>query len=51
MTICIIPEFAREGMGICQSWLQGGTHNETTTDKRTRLDESPPWGPSGPAPF
>ena len=51
MTIWIIPESDREGMGICQSCLQGGINNETTTDKRTRLDESPPWGPLGPAPF
>ena len=41
MTIWIIPESDREGRVVCQIWLQGGRHNETPTDKRTRPDESP----------
>ena len=31
-----MPEFDREGRAVCQFWLQGGKHNETPTDKRTR---------------
>ena len=48
MTIWIIPESDREGRAVCQIWLQGGIHNETPTDKKTRLDESPPGGPLAP---
>ena len=50
MTIWIIPESDREGRAVCQIWLQGGIHNETPTDKKTRLDESPPGGPLAPPP-
>ena len=41
MTIWIIPESESGGRAVCQFWLQGGIHNETPTDKRTGLDESP----------
>ena len=39
MTVWIMPEFDREGMAVCQFWLQGGKHNVTPTDKNTS-DES-----------
>ena len=50
MTLWILPEFNREGRAVCQFWLQGGKHNETPTDKRTRRQESP-WGPKDPPTF
>ena len=33
MTLGIIPESDRKGRAVCQSWLQGGKHNVTPTDK------------------
>ena len=33
MTIGIIPESDRKGRAVCQSWLPGGIHNATPTDK------------------
>ena len=33
MTFGIIPESDREGRAVCQSWLPGGKHNVTPTDK------------------
>ena len=42
MTIGIIPESDRKGRAVCQSWLPGGKHNVTPTDK-IPSDESP-WG-------
>ena len=33
MTIGIIPESDRKGRAVCQSWLPGGKHNVTPTDK------------------
>ena len=44
-----MPEFDREGRVVCQFWLQGGKHNETPTDKRTRPLRAP-LGTSGPPP-
>ena len=44
MTLGIIPESDREGRAVCQSWLQGGKHNVTPTDKNSVSRESP-WGP------
>ena len=41
MTVGIIPESDREGRAVCQSWLQGGKHNVTATDKNPS-DESHP---------
>ena len=41
-----MPEFDREGRAVCQFWLQGGKHNETPTDKRTRPSRAP-LGTSG----
>ena len=44
MTIWFIPlvlESDREGRAVCQIWLQGGIHNETPTDKKSRRDKSP----------
>ena len=39
MTVGIIPESDREGRAVCQSWLPGGKHNVTPTD-RIPSDES-----------
>ena len=39
MTIGIIPESDRKGRAVCQSWLPGGKHNVTPTDKNLS-DES-----------
>ena len=39
MTIGIIPESNRKGRAVCQSWLPGGKHNVTPTDKNPS-DES-----------
>ena len=39
MTIGIIPESDRKGRAVCQSWLPGGKHNVTPTDKNPS-DES-----------
>ena len=50
MTLGIIPESDREGRAVCQSWLQGGKHNVTPTDKNSVIRESP-WGPPDPPPF
>ena len=44
MTLWIMPEIDREGRTVCQFWLQGGKHNETPTDKRTRPSRAV-WGP------
>ena len=33
MTFGIISESDREGRAVCQSWLPGGKHNVTPTDK------------------
>ena len=33
MTFWIMPEFDRDGWGVCLFWLQGGKDNETPTDK------------------
>ena len=41
MTLGIIPESNRKGRAVCQSWLQGGKHNVTPTDKNPS-DESHP---------
>ena len=50
MTLEIIPESDRKGRAVCQSWLQGGKHNVTPTDKISVRRESP-WGPPDPPPF
>ena len=47
MTVGIIPESDREGRAVCQSWLPGGKHNATSTDRRSIRRESP-WGPPDP---
>ena len=47
MTLGIIPESDRKGRAVCQSWLQGGKHNVTPTDKNPS-DESHPRGPPDP---
>ena len=39
MTVGFIPESDREGRAVCQSWLPGGKHNVTPTD-RIPSDES-----------
>ena len=49
MTLWIMPEFDREGRGVCQFWLQGGKHNATPTEKTTRPSRTP-LGTSGPPP-
>ena len=53
MTIGIIPESDRKGRAVCQSWLPGGKHNVTPTDKNPS-DEchlgdllTPPFGKEG----
>ena len=43
MTFGIISESDREGRAVCQSWLPGGKHNVTPTDKDSVRRESP-WG-------
>ena len=35
MTVGIIPESDREGKAVCQSWLPGGKHNVTPTDRKS----------------
>ena len=40
MTFGIISESDREGRAVCQSWLPGGKHNVTPTDKKKTSDES-----------
>ena len=47
MTFGIISESDREGRAVCQSWLPGGKHNVTPTDKNSVRRESP-WGPPDP---
>ena len=44
MTIWIMPEFDREGWAVCLFWLQGGKHNETPTDKKTKRMPGPVTG-------
>ena len=39
MTVGIMPVSDRKGREVCQSWLQGGKHNVTPTDKNPS-DES-----------
>ena len=50
MTIGIIPESDRKGRAVCQSWLPGGKHNVTPTDRISVRRESP-WGLPDPPPF
>ena len=50
MTFGIISESDREGRAVCQSWLPGGKHNVTPTDKNSVRRESP-WVPPDPPPF
>ena len=50
MTVDIIPESDRKGRAVCQSWLPGGKHNVTPTDRNSVRRESP-WGLPGPPPF
>ena len=50
MTLGIIPESDRKGRAVCQSYLQGGKHNVTPTDKNSVRQESP-WGPPDPPPL
>ena len=50
MTIGIIPESNRKGRAVCQSWLPGGKHNVTPTDKNSVRRESP-RGPPDPLLF
>ena len=51
MTVGIISESDREGRAVFQSWLPGGKHNVTPTDKNSVRRESP-WGlPDPPPPF
>ena len=46
MTIGIIPD--RKGRAVCQSWLPGGKHNVTPTDKYLGdLLTQPPFGKEG----
>ena len=47
MTFGIISESDREGRAVCQSWLPGGKHNVTPTDK-ILSDDSHPWGDPDP---
>ena len=44
-----MPEFDRDGRVVSQFWLQGGKHNATPTDKRTRPSRAPLMS-SGPPP-
>ena len=41
MTVGIISESDRKGRAVCQSWLPGGKHNVTPTDKNSVRRESP----------
>ena len=41
MTIGIMPESTEKGRAVCQSWLRGGKHNVTPTNKNLS-DESHP---------
>ena len=50
MTTGIISESDRKGRAVCQSWLPGGKHNVTPTDKNSVRRESP-WGLPDPPPF
>ena len=50
MTIGIIPETDRKGRAVCQSWLPGGKHNVTPTDRNSVRRESP-WGLPDPPLF
>ena len=50
MTIGIISESDRKGRAVCQSWLPGGKHNVTPTDKISVRRESP-WGLPDPPLF
>ena len=50
MTVGIIPESDRERRAVCQSWLPGGKHNVTPTDKNSVRRESP-WGLPDPPLF
>ena len=50
MTFGIISESDREGRAVCQSWLPGGKHNVTPTDKNSVRRESPRRAPD-PPPF
>ena len=43
MTFGIISESDRKGRAVCQSWLPGGKHNVTPTDRNSVRRESP-WG-------
>ena len=43
MTVGIISESDRKGRAVCQSWLPGGKHNVTPTDRKSVRRESP-WG-------
>ena len=47
MTIGIIPESDRKGRAVCQSWLPGGKHNVTPTDKNS-VRRGSPRGPPDP---
>ena len=49
MTVGIIPESDRKGRAVYQSWLPGGKHNVTPTDKNSVRRESP-WGLPDPPP-
>ena len=48
MTFGIISESDREGRAVCQSWLPGGKHNVTPTDKNSVRRESPQGPPDPP---
>ena len=48
MTFGIISESDREGRAVCQSWLPGGKHNVTPTDKNSVRRESPRGLPDPP---
>ena len=50
MTVGIIPESDRKGRAVCQSWLPGGKHNVTPTDRNSVRRESP-WGLPDPPLF
>ena len=44
MTFGIISESDREGRAVCQSWLPGGKHNVTPTDKKKNVRRESPRG-------
>ena len=48
MTFEIISESHRKGRAVCQSWLPGGKHNVTPTDKNSVRRESPRGLPEPP---